>query len=228
MGSTRLPGKVLAEIAGHPMLWHVVQRLCHARTLDRIVVATSDRAADDAIATLCERMGVECFRGSEDDVLDRYYQAAKAYEADVIVRITADCPLIDPHVVDEVISTYLDSEFDYVTNTLRITYPAGLDTEVFSFAALEKAWKEARKPAEREHVTPYIRRSGKFRVGGVENEETSRFFYRWTVDEPRDLEFVRRVYDELYTDEGLFHKDDVRVFLCESGMLDRSAADTVS
>ncbi|MFX0195114.1 MAG: cytidylyltransferase domain-containing protein [Candidatus Hodarchaeota archaeon] len=220
MASSRFPGKVMAAIAGRPMLWHIVQRLRHANTLDRIVVATSDQKSDDPIVELSKHMGVSYYRGCEFDVLDRYYEAAKSYGAEVVVRITADCPLIDPQVVDKVVSTYLDGGYDYVANTLRITYPAGLDTEVFSFAALEKAWKGARKDFDREHVTTYIRLSGKFRIKGVENEEASRFYYRWTVDEPRDLEFIRRVYSKFVSDKGLLHNEDIRVLLCQSDVLD--------
>ena len=138
MSSTRLPGKVLADVAGHPILWHVVQRLRRARLLNQIVIATSENPADDAIAQFCEQDGILCYRGSEADVLDRYYKAASLHSADVVVRITADCPLIDPAVVDKVVHRFLDEGSDDVTNNLRYTYPDGLDTEVFSFAALPK------------------------------------------------------------------------------------------
>ncbi len=138
MSSTRLPGKVLAEVAGHPMLWHVVHRLRRARLVNRIVVATSENPADDAIQQFCKQESIDCFRGSESDVLDRYYQAAQAFSADVVVRITADCPLIDSNIVDRVIQHFLDDDLDYVSNALRYTYPDGLDVEVFSFAALEQ------------------------------------------------------------------------------------------
>ena len=170
MSSTRLPGKVWADVAGHPILWHVVQRLRRARLLNQIVIATSENPADDAIAQFCEQDGILCYRGSEADVLDCYYKAASLHSADVVVRITADCPLIDPAVVDKVVHRFLDEGSDYVTNNLRYTYPDGLDTEVFSFAALAQAWREAKKPSEREHVTPYLR-AGKVRVANVENDE---------------------------------------------------------
>lgn len=198
IGSTRLSGKVLAEIVGYPMLWHVVNRVRMAHSVDQVIVATTTEPVDDVVAQFCAESGIECFRGSENNVLDRFYRAAKSYEADVVVRITADCPLIDPQVVDKVVSTYLKGEADYVTNTLRYTYPDGLDTEVFSCAALEVAWREARLPTEREHVTPYIRRSGRFRVQNVENEvDLSARNLRWTVDEAADLEFVRTVFERL-------------------------------
>jgi glutamate-1-semialdehyde aminotransferase/spore coat polysaccharide biosynthesis protein SpsF (cytidylyltransferase family) len=196
MGSTRLPGKSLAEICGRPMLWHVVARARRSRLVNKVVVATTDQAADDPIALMCRDEEIPCFRGSEDDVLDRFYRAAQAHSADVVVRITADCPLIDPEVIDEIVSRFKQSDCDYVSNTIRYTFPDGLDTEVFSFEALERAWREARKPSEREHVTPYLR-TGRFRRTNVESHATAGVDHqRWTVDLPSDLEFVRGIYGE--------------------------------
>ncbi len=200
MSSTRLPGKVLADVAGHPMLWHVVQRLRRARLLNRTVVATSENPSDDAIVRFCEQNAIDFFRGSEADVLDRYYQAAREFRADSVVRVTSDCPLIDPAVVDKVVRRFLDGGNDYVSNTLRYTYPDGLDVEVFSFAALERAWREAAKGSEREHVTPYLR-AGKFPAANVDNDAPSPRNLRWSVDEPADLEFVRRVFSALGENE---------------------------
>jgi glutamate-1-semialdehyde 2,1-aminomutase/spore coat polysaccharide biosynthesis protein SpsF len=195
MSSSRFPGKVLEELSGRPMLWHVVDRVRKARGLDKVVVATTSEAADDAIACFCEKEGIGCFRGSEQDVLDRFDQASKANAADVVVRVTADCPLIDPAVIDKVIARFERGDCDYVCNVLRYTYPDGLDTEVFSFSALERAWREAVKPSEREHVTPYLRTDG-FRTANVESEiPVSPTQYRWTVDHPEDLKFVRKVYE---------------------------------
>ncbi len=194
MGSSRFPGKVLEDLQGHPMLWHVVNRVRQARKIDEVVVATTDRRVDDPIARFCERVSVACFRGSEQDVLDRFYQAARANGADIIVRITADCPLIDPAVIDKVVARFEQGDCDYVSNVFRYTYPDGLDTEVFSSAALERAWREASKPSEREHVTPYLR-TDRFRTANVESEiPVSPVKFRWTVDHPGDLEFVRKVY----------------------------------
>lgn len=196
MGSSRFPGKVLEDLAGHPMIWHVVNRTRRAKNIHKVVIATTDRAIDDPIAQFCEQENVGCFRGSEQDVLDRFYQAAKANQADVIVRVTADCPLIDPAVIDKVMSRFERGDCDYVCNVERYTYPDGLDTEVFSFAALKRAWREASKPSEREHVTPYLR-TDLFRTANVESEiPVSPTEYRWTVDHPGDLEFVRKVYAE--------------------------------
>lgn len=202
MASSRLPGKVLAEIAGRPMLWHVVERVRSVALVDLVVVATSGEPIDEAIVAFCAANKVACFRGHATDVLDRFYHAARHYGADAVVRITADCPLLDPAVVTRVIQVYQEGGFDYVTNTLRYTYPDGLDTEVFSFSALAATWREARLPAEREHVTPYMRTSGRFRVFNVENPvDLSAHRLRWTVDEPADLAFVRAVYARLADSE---------------------------
>ncbi|MEO8097279.1 MAG: aminotransferase class III-fold pyridoxal phosphate-dependent enzyme [Acidobacteriota bacterium] len=199
MGSTRFPGKALADIGGHPMLWHVVHRVrASQRCGQRVVVATSTAQADDAIEAFCKAEGVDCFRGGEQDVLDRYYQAAAAHSATAVVRITADCPLLDPAVMDQVIDEYQSQNWDYVSNTLRYTYPDGLDVEVFSFDALEQAWKNASLSSEREHVTPWIRTCGQFRLRNVACEtDLSPRKLRWTVDEPADLEFVRQTYAHL-------------------------------
>jgi glutamate-1-semialdehyde 2,1-aminomutase/spore coat polysaccharide biosynthesis protein SpsF len=197
MGSSRLPGKVLADVAGKPMLKRVCERVARATGVDVVLVATSTAPADDAVADFCRREGVCCYRGSEEDVLDRYFQAAREVKGDVIVRITADCPLIDPAVIDKVVDAFRRAGVDYACNTLRRTYPDGLDVEVFSAAALGRAWLEAAKPSEREHVTPYLRTAGGFRTLGVESEiDLSARQMRWTVDEPQDLAFVRRVYQE--------------------------------
>jgi glutamate-1-semialdehyde-2,1-aminomutase len=200
MASTRLPGKVLADIAGRPMLWHVVKRVALAGNVNRVVVATSNEPSDDTIAQFCEQQHFDCFRGSEHDVLDRFYHAAQSAAAQTVVRITADCPLIDPRVINKVIARYGDGDCDYVTNTLRYTYPDGLDTEVCSLHALEIAWREAHLPTDREHVTSYLRNSGRFRVANVEYENILPVAgWRWTVDEPQDLAFVRAVYGRLWS-----------------------------
>jgi spore coat polysaccharide biosynthesis protein SpsF len=197
MASTRLPGKIMADLAGKPLLDHVVRRAQQARTLDLVAVATSDQPTDDVVARFCQEAGIPCFRGSEDDVLDRYYQAAKHFQAHVIVRLTADCPLLDPAVIDKVVQAFHAGDYDYVSNTLEPTYPDGLDTEVFRGSALEWAWREARLKSEREHVTPYIwKQPALFRLANVKHDQNL-FGLRWTVDEPEDLEFVRRVYHYL-------------------------------
>lgn len=194
MGSSRLPGKVLADIGGQPMLAYVVGRVRHARKVGTVVVATSLAPADDGIAQWCGAAGVACFRGDEHDVLDRYHATATAFQLDVVVRLTADCPLLDPQVIDDVIDAYAGGEFDYVSNTLVPTYPDGLDTEVVRRGALDRAWSEATLVSEREHVLPYIwKRPEMFRLKNVARQ-VDLSHLRWTVDEPEDLEFVRRVY----------------------------------
>ncbi len=208
MGSTRLPGKVLTEIAGRPMLWHVVQRAKRAQRLDHAIVATSEKPEDDTVAAFCTESDIACFRGSEGDVLDRYYQAARKFiDATTIVRITADCPLVDPQVIDKVVETYQDGPYDYVTNVLPRTYPDGLDVEVFSLAALERAWSETGGPYPREHVTFYLREHPDlFRIGNVMHQ-VDLSAMRWTVDYPQDMHFVRTVYDHMI--DGSFGLTDV-------------------
>lgn len=195
MSSSRLPGKVLLDISGQPMLLHVIHRAKQAKSVDLVAVITSTHADDDAIEMLCKENNIPCFRGSLDDVLDRYYQAAIHFQADIIVRLTADCPLLDPLIVEKVVRTFHESSLDYVSNTLESTYPDGLDTEVFRFETLEKAWKEARLKSEREHVTAYIYNHPElFRLGSVKQEQDLSSL-RWTVDTFRDLEFVRIIYN---------------------------------
>jgi glutamate-1-semialdehyde 2,1-aminomutase/spore coat polysaccharide biosynthesis protein SpsF len=207
MGSSRLPGKSLAEIEKRPMLWHVIQRVKRASLVDRVVVATSTAPADDAIEKMCRENDVPCYRGSEHDVLDRFYHAARAEKASQVVRITADCPLIDPEVIDRVVRRFQRGDLDYASNAMVRSYPDGLDTEIFSFSALERAWHEASKTSEREHVTPYLR-SEKFRTANVENGSTSLYqHYRWTVDEAADLEFIRAVYKAFRGRESFGMKD---------------------
>jgi len=209
VGSSRLPGKTMKDILGKPMLWHMIKRLEKSKFIQKIVIATTDKESDKAILKLARELGIDSYAGSEEDVLDRYYQAATKFGVDIIARITADCPLMDPHVVDRVIQRYLTGDCDYAANTLKLTYPDGLDVEVFSYMALEKAWKEARWASEREHVTPYIRKNpDKFRLANVENE-VNLSHLRWTVDEAKDLEFVRQVYGQLYKEDEIFYMEDV-------------------
>lgn len=196
MGSTRLPGKVLADIEGQPMLARVVERARRARNVERTVVATTTDPADEPVVALCAARGYEFTRGHPTDVLDRYLQAARETAAQVVVRITADCPLIDPEVVDRTVEAFLAAwpEVDYASNRIVRTYPIGLDVEVVRREALERAAVEAREPYHREHVTPYFYEApGRFRVVSVEaGGDYGRL--RWTVDTPEDLAFVREVY----------------------------------
>jgi spore coat polysaccharide biosynthesis protein SpsF len=194
MGSTRLPGKVLMDLGGWSVLSRVVRRLGRAKFLQQIVVATSVAAADDAVAAECVRLQAPCYRGSEDDVLDRYYQAAKAWPSDAVVRITADCPLIDPEVVGQTIEVFLKEGSDYASNSIERSYPRGLDAEVFTVAALQQNWQEAREPHQREHVTPFFyEHPERFRISSIAAAgDHSR--YRLTLDTADDLRLIRAVY----------------------------------
>jgi spore coat polysaccharide biosynthesis protein SpsF (cytidylyltransferase family) len=199
VGSRRLPGKVLAPIVGRSMLERVVERVEAASRVDRAVVATSDDPRDDAVEAICRRRGFACFRGSESDVLGRYVGAAARYAADPILRITADCPLIDPEVIDRVVDAFRgkDLPYDYASNINPPTFPHGLDTEILSAEALARADREARWQSEREHVTLYIRQHpDRFRTFNVTHapDLSGR---RWVVDEATDLEFVRAVYERM-------------------------------
>ncbi|HET9308929.1 MAG TPA: glycosyltransferase family protein [Candidatus Sulfotelmatobacter sp.] len=197
MGSTRLPGKVLKDLAGATVLARVVSRVRRARLIDDVLVATTDRPADDALVAECRKCSVAVSRGAQEDVLDRYYRAAQLVRAEIVVRITSDCPLIEPEITDKTIAAFLDARPDYASNALQRTYPRGLDTEVMSLDALARAWKEAQKPHEREHVTPYIyEHPEKFRTLSVPgNADYSS--HRWTLDTPEDLEFLRAIYARL-------------------------------
>lgn len=211
MGSTRLPGKVLKPLAGKPVLGHVVDRLACCRSIHAVVVATTTEPEDDVIAQWCEDHGVLCFRGASTDVLDRYYQAAKAYGGNVIVRITADCPMVDPQLVDELVNER--AEGNYQVYGLSGEFPDGLDCEVFTFPALEAAWRLARLASEREHVTPYLfKHPGQFRIGSAE-KFSGLGHLRWTLDEPADLRFLEEVFNRLYRDERNFYAADVLALL---------------
>ena len=206
MGSTRLPGKVLMPIAGHPMLWHVVKRAQSPPGVDRVVVATARSEADDVIRALCADSGFQVYSGSEHDVLDRYYQAAKEREADPVVRITSDCPLLDPTIVQRLLELFDRGGLDYAGVSIGRGaqqrglrgYPHGLDAECFSFAALERAWREAVSPYDREHVTPYISRHDNLYRIGILVPDQDWTHLRLTVDEPEDLALAAEVYGELY------------------------------
>lgn len=194
MGSTRLPGKVLKDLQGETALARVLARLRRAATIGEVIVATSNTPGDDVIVAECKRLKTNAFRGEENDVLDRYYQAAQFSKAEVVVRITADCPLIDPELVDETVTRFLQERPDYASNALVRTYPRGLDTEVFSMQALEIAWREAAQPYQRAHVTPYIYQNPeRFKVLAVKAEQNYGDL-RWTLDTEPDLAFLRAVY----------------------------------
>jgi spore coat polysaccharide biosynthesis protein SpsF len=194
MGSSRLPGKALMKLGSSSVLAKVVRRVQQARLVDEVVVATTIQRSDDSIVEECEVEKVTVIRGSEDDVLDRYYQAARELKASTVVRITADCPLIDPTLIDDVVLEFERQLPDYASNTLVRTYPRGLDTEVFSIDALARAWHDARQPWERAHVTPFLYQHPEmFRLISVcSDRDYSKC--RWTLDTPEDYEFLREVY----------------------------------
>jgi glutamate-1-semialdehyde 2,1-aminomutase len=194
MSSIRFPNKVMQAICGTPMIGLLFKRLSNARLIDQIVLATSKDPCNDSLVKYIQELDYAVFRGSEGDVLDRYYHAAKEAEADSVVRITGDCPLIDPVLVDEVIAKFLDAKVDYVSNVAPPTFPDGLDIEVFSFQSLEVAWNKAKMPKEREHVTPFILESEKFSKLNIANDVDCSEM-RWTVDEPKDFEVVQKVYE---------------------------------
>ncbi len=193
MGSTRYPKKVMACVNDVPLIELLLERLSKAKLVDEIIVATSSNVNNEPLVKHVTKLGCRVFQGDENDVLDRYYQAVKYTKPDAIVRITGDCPLIDPEIVDEVINAFLDSQVDYASNIYPPTYPDGLDVEVFSFTALEKAWRDAVLPSEREHVTSYISETGQFQTVNVSNNEDNSC-ERWTVDEPEDFEVVSAVF----------------------------------
>jgi spore coat polysaccharide biosynthesis protein SpsF len=213
MGSTRLPGKVLKEILGRPILELQLERLEKLKEVDEIVVATSTNAEDNAIENFCSDRKIEFFRGHPTDVLSRFYEAAAKQRADVVIRSTGDCPLIDPGLCDQVIGRFLElKDFIYVANVGadQRTFPRGLDIEVFSFKALEQAHKEASSPSDREHVTLYVSRKAqsekKFEV--VRNSvDYSK--HRWTVDTAEDFELIKRIFEELYPRKKNFNWKDV-------------------
>lgn len=212
MGATRLPRKMMVDIVGKPLLWHVINRVKRLKFIDEIIIATTTDREDDIIEKWAEENNLKCYRGSVEDVLDRFYQAAKKYRADIIVRITPDDPLKDPMVTDKVIKHYLDNrdKLDYVSNIIKPTYPEGLDAEVFSFSTLERAWKQAKTKADREHVTTYIwNHPEKFRLANIEYEGKNVSHLRWTLDYPEDLEFAREVYARLYKEGEIFLMEDV-------------------
>ena len=209
MSSSRLPGKVLKPILGKPMIQYEIERIRKSRHIDKLVLATSDDAADDCLVNMCKLHNINVFRGSLQDVLDRYYQCAKQYQAKYIVRLTGDCPVIDWTIIDQVIEKHIEDGNDYTSNTLNPTYPDGLDVEVFNFSAIEDAWNKAQLLSEREHVTPYIYKNPqKFKLGCLKNN-IDLSALRWTVDEHEDFLFITQIYERLYPVNKDFLMKDV-------------------
>lgn len=209
MGSTRLPGKVMRHVQGKPLLQYQLERIGKARFINKIVVATTTNETEQPILDLCERLSVSYFSGPEDDVLTRFFDAATEQQADIVVRLTADCPLIDPRTIDQALAEYLANvgKYDYVSNTLERTYPRGFDVEVFSMKALEQACREAKEATYREHVTPYIyHHPEKFKLASILND-TDLSSLRLTVDTEDDLELITRLLVYLYENEDFTLED---------------------
>jgi spore coat polysaccharide biosynthesis protein SpsF len=210
MTSTRLPAKVLKQVLSKPLLEYQIERLRRVKLADQIVIATTTNDTDQPIIDLGDRLSISCFRGSEEDVLARYYGAAIAHQADVVVRVTSDCPVIDPQVIDQVIQFYIDAypKYDYVSNCLGKTYPRGMDTEVFAFSALDEAFHQATVQPDREHVTPFMyRQSDRCKLGQI-NYFENHSNHRWTVDTPEDFELIRRIIETLYPLKPDFSLED--------------------
>ena len=216
MGSTRLPGKVLKTVLGKPLLEYLVERIAQTKEIDDFVILTSHEKSDDPIVSFCHKHNIAAYRGSEDDVLDRYYQAALLRKPDGIVRITADCPLIDPDVIDQVVQIFRqDPHVDYISNAFERTFPRGLDVEVFSFHALQQAAQQAIRPEEREHVTVYMYRHPEiFKLKNVAHKP-SMGNYRWTVDTPEDFALIRLILENLYPSNPHFRMKDILRLLAQ-------------
>jgi spore coat polysaccharide biosynthesis protein SpsF len=211
MGSTRLPGKILKPLSDKPMLLHVYERLHKSININQIIIATTDLAEDDIVENFCVQNNIKCFRGSSDDVLSRYYYASLQYSCEVIIRITADCPLIDPKIIDAMIfdfDNYFD-EIDYLSNTLKRSFPRGLDTEIFKFGSLETSFNKSSLRSEREHVTPYIYNNpDTFRLKNFLNE-VDLSAHRWTVDTIEDFNLVEIIYNKLFNNSSIFLMNDI-------------------
>lgn len=213
MGSTRLPKKVLLDLEGKTVLEYVVERVKRSKLIDEVIVATTISPDDLDIVKLCSNKGIRVFCGSEDDVLDRYYQISKLIKPKHIVRVTADCPLIDPDIIDKTIDLHLYNNSDYTCNTLNETFPDGLDVEIFTYEALEKTWKEAKLTSEHEHVTPYIRNHKEiFKISGLDNK-VNLSKKRWTLDEYDDYKFLKVIFENVYVNNPDFRMNDILKYL---------------
>lgn len=209
-GSTRLPNKIFADIDGKPLLWHVVNRLTYVKSINEIIIATTTNPADDRIEEWCAEQDVKCYRGSENDVLNRYYEASVAYPSDVVVRITADDPFKEPVVIDKVITTLIDNGYDLVTDNFPPSFPEGLDCEAFTFDVLRTMEMSTQDSFEREHVTQYVYHNpDKFRIGNVLSG-TNLSHYRWTIDSEEDYQMVKAVYENRDRDaKGILLMDEI-------------------
>lgn len=218
MGSTRLPGKIMKNLAGKPMLWHVMGRCLKSKAADRVIVATTTNTEDDAVEKFCQENNFLYHRGSADNVLERYYEAARKFGADAIVRVTSDCLLIDPAIIDRCILAFQKSGADYISNVVpgERTFPRGLDVEAFKFAALEKAHREASENYEKEHVTPHIweNKKNEFKIGAtIQAAPEYARNYRLTVDYPEDFELIEKIYSKFFVPGEIISVPDAIKFL---------------
>jgi spore coat polysaccharide biosynthesis protein SpsF len=219
MGSTRLPGKILMPISGKPLLWHIVQRLASVSKIDKVIIATSDSSFDDPVIAMAADNGISIYRGSEMDVLERFHDAAELYKADHVIRVTGDCPLVDPQIIEKLIGLYFGSDYDlcgvacgagmvYQTEVKR--FPDGLDAEIFSMKTLSEAHQNAKSKLHREHVTPYIwKNEEQYSVGALHPEKEDYSQHRWTVDNEEDFKLIRWIYEVLYSRDKLFTFNDI-------------------
>lgn len=211
--STRLPGKVMLKIFEKPLLWYVIKRLQLVKTPNKLIIATATSKSNQPIIHFAKNLNLDYFAGSEDDVLDRFYQTSKYFKGEIIVRITSDCPLIDPAIIDRGLDIFLNGNYNYVSNVHPPTYPDGFDVEIFSFKVLETAWKEAKFLSEREHVTPYIwKNSNKFTLKNYENKEDLSKF-RLTVDTPEDFILISKLIEQFHNRWNDFNMEDILIFL---------------
>jgi len=219
MNSTRLPGKVLMEIEGKPMLSHVINQTISANLIDDVIIATSTNSSDEPIIAFCEKNNVKYFRGSEKNVLDRYFKCAQKFSCDPIIRVTADCPLVDPNIIDNILEKFERGNYDYVSTTITkqdskwmdstCNFPQGLAVEVAKFSTLNKAWENAKKPSELEHVFPYVQFHPElFNIGNLQNNEDFSYI-RCTVDHPQDLDFVRKIYQKIPKNKPFVELNDI-------------------
>ncbi len=221
MGSTRLPGKVMKKLCDQTVLSHVINRVKVCTRLNEIIVATTTLPDDDCIVKEAEKLGVKWFRGSQDNVLERYYLAATQYQAEAIMRVTSDCPLLDVEIIEDLLSFFQEENkmglgIDYLSNTLRRSFPIGLDAEVFTYKALKTAYNNATKDYEKEHVTPYIYQHHElFSLHNLSYDDDLSH-YRWTLDTPEDYELIKIIYDNLYDQNALFGMDDILELLAEN------------
>ncbi|WP_209121731.1 cytidylyltransferase domain-containing protein [Alkalihalobacillus sp. BA299] len=211
MGSTRLSGKIMKDIKGRTVLSHVIERVNQSNIIDEIIIATTVQERDKVIENEAIKCGAKVYRGSEEDVLSRYYEAAKENSIDIIVRITSDCPVIDANIIDDIVNFYLDGKYDVVTNAgsdlSQRTFPRGLDTEVFSFEVLEDAFNNGREKYHREHVTPFIYENSN-KIYYFKND-VNYSMYRWTLDTKEDFELIIEIYNRLYKGRHDFYLQDI-------------------